>query len=157
MSRKIKNNKKKVVNNENKYNNYYVSKFINMIMIDGKKTKAEKIVYNCLNLLKYKYNVNPLYIFIEAIKKVSPIIELKKKKVGGTNYIIPVKISNYRGINKGMKIIIKNTRIRNEKKSFISLFKEIVETYNGCSNSIQDKNDIYKTAKLNRAFSHFVF
>ncbi|MGX7582461.1 small ribosomal subunit protein uS7 [Candidatus Vidania fulgoroideorum] len=158
MSRK---KKKKIFNrkifNDLKFNNYYISKFINVIMKSGKKTVAEKIVYNCLRMIRHHYDTCPINFFIKTLILSSPQVEIKKKKVGGSVYFIPIKITKKRRIFYSMNFIKKNSLLRKEKKFSISLFKELVETYNEDSLSIKMRDEIHKKAELNRAFSHFSF
>ncbi|MGX7582737.1 30S ribosomal protein S7 [Candidatus Vidania fulgoroideorum] len=157
MSRKKNNFFNRNVFNDLKYNDYYVSKLINVFMLSGKKTLSEKIVYNVLNNIKKNYCSNPLKILKKSILNCTPKVELKKKKVGGTYYMIPVSITRKRGLNKAIKFIKKNTIIRNKKNIIDSLLKEIIDTYNDNSLSVKDRDEIHKKAELNRAFSHFSF
>ncbi|WP_458659117.1 small ribosomal subunit protein uS7 [Candidatus Vidania fulgoroideorum] len=160
MSRKIKNNNKifsRRIFYDLKYNNYYVSKFINIIMLSGKKSTAEKVIYNSFNLIKQNYNLNPLIIFEKALFLARPLVELKKKKVGGATYLIPIKIGKKKSLFKAMKFLKICTLQRKEHIFYISLFKEIIETYNEDSRTIKMRDDVHKNAELNRAFSHFAF
>ncbi|QSW37986.1 30S ribosomal protein S7 [Candidatus Vidania fulgoroideae] len=157
MSRKRKLNKKRILKYDQKYSSFLVSKFINIIMISGNKELSRYIVYKVLSLIKSRYKINPLIIFEKAIYNAKPSIELKKKKVGGSNYKIPVKITNDRGIYISISWIRYFAIKRKEKKFYISLFKEIIDTYNGNSGPISNKIELYKLADLNRAFAHFAF
>ncbi|MGX7576413.1 30S ribosomal protein S7 [Candidatus Vidania fulgoroideorum] len=157
MSRRKKNKTSRKIFNDLKYNNYYISKFINIFMISGKKSISEKIIYNVLSNLKKIYNINPLKIFKKSVINCSPKVELKKKKVGGTFYQIPVSISKKRSINKAIKFIRNNSLKRKNKNISDSLLKEIVDTYNDVSMSVKNRDEIHKKAELNRAFSHYSF
>ncbi|MGX7577239.1 small ribosomal subunit protein uS7 [Candidatus Vidania fulgoroideorum] len=157
MSRKPKKVFNKKIFNDLKYNNYYISKFINFIMKSGKKTISEKIVYKSFSLIKINFNLCPVKVFLKCLKLAAPQVEIKKKKVGGALYFIPVKISKKRSLYYSMSFIKKNSLIRKEKKFYIALFKEIIETYNENSNSIKMRDEIHKKAELNRAFAHFAF
>ncbi|MGX7589403.1 small ribosomal subunit protein uS7 [Candidatus Vidania fulgoroideorum] len=157
MSRKKNNFFNRKVFNDLKYNNYYISKFINIIMKSGKKSIAEKNIYKCLEMIRNKFDLCPIDFFKKTLILTGPQIEIKKKKVGGSFYFIPLKINKKRRIFHAMKFIKKNSILRKENKFYISLFKEIVETYNENSNSIKMRDEIHKKAELNRAFSHFIF
>ncbi|MGX7458707.1 30S ribosomal protein S7 [Candidatus Vidania fulgoroideorum] len=157
MSRKKRKIKTRYLNYDQRYSSYLVSKFINIIMISGKKELASNIIYKVLSLIKSKYKLNPLVIFEKAIFNSKPSIELKSKKVGGSNYKIPVKITNKRGIYISIRWIKYFAIRRNEKKFYISLYKEIIDTYNGNSGAILKKTELYHLADLNRAFAHFAF
>ncbi|UOQ37965.1 SSU ribosomal protein S7p (S5e) [Candidatus Vidania fulgoroideae] len=142
---------------DEKYLNYNVEKLINIIMISGKKNISRKIVYSALSLIREKYRTNPIDIFEKAVLNATPEIEIKNKKIGGTIYKIPVSISKRRGEFMALSWFKKFSRLRKERNFSISLFKEIVDTYNGSSNSIYKKKELYKLADLNRAFAHFAF
>lgn len=158
MSRKKKkNNFNRKIFNDLKYNNYYISKFINVIMKNGKKSVAEKIFYNCLKMIKIIYNICPISFFLKSLILASPQVEIKRKKVGGTFYFIPLKINKKRRMFYSMNFIKRNSFIRKENNISISFFKEIVDTYNENSLSIKNRDEIHKKAELNRAFSHFAF
>ncbi|XAO72569.1 MAG: 30S ribosomal protein S7 [Candidatus Vidania fulgoroideorum] len=158
MSRK-KNKKIKIrkIKIEDNFNNILISKFINLATKKGKKIKSKKMIYKSLNLIKKNYNLNPIKIFSKAIELSSPTIEIKKKKIGGSYYKIPIKINKKRSNYIAMKWIIKNSLIRKEKNNYIGIFKEIIDTYNEISNTIKDRDKLYKNAEQNRAFTHFIF
>ncbi|UOQ27822.1 SSU ribosomal protein S7p (S5e) [Candidatus Vidania fulgoroideae] len=142
---------------DEKYLNYNVEKLINIIMVSGKKNISRKIVYSTLSLIREKYRTNPIDIFEKAVSNAAPEIEIKNKKIGGTTYKIPVNISKKRGEFIALSWIKKFSKLRKEKTFSISLFKEIIDTYNGNSNSVYKKKELYKLADLNRAFAHFAF
>ncbi|UOQ33040.1 SSU ribosomal protein S7p (S5e) [Candidatus Vidania fulgoroideae] len=142
---------------DDKYLNYNVEKLINLIMVSGKKSISRKIVYLSLSLIRERYRMNPIDIFEKAVLNASPEIEIKKKKIGGSIYSIPVGISKKRGEFIALNWIKKFSKLRKEKSLSVSLFKEIIDTYNGVSNSINKKKELYKLADLNRAFAHFAF
>ncbi|MGX7586123.1 30S ribosomal protein S7 [Candidatus Vidania fulgoroideorum] len=157
MSRRKKNRCLKIIFNDLKYNNYYVSKFINLLMISGKKSLSEKILNNVLLKIKQIYNINPIRIFKKAIINCSPKVDLKKKKVGGTFYQIPVSISKRRGIIKAMRFIKNNSINKNNSNIVDAITREIIDTYNDNSSSVKNRDELHRKALLNRAFSHFAF
>lgn len=156
MSRRKKTIKKRIFI-DLKYQNFIVEKLINLIMISGKKTISKKIVYETLSMIRKTYKHNPIDILEKAVYNLSPELEIKSKKVGGTYYKIPVRISFNKGIFVALSWIKNSSRSRKEKNFSISLFKEIIDTYNGNSISIKKKMDLYRLADLNRAFAHFSF
>ncbi|MGX7589680.1 30S ribosomal protein S7 [Candidatus Vidania fulgoroideorum] len=157
MSRRKRIIKRRCLCYDQRYSSFLVSKFINIIMISGKKELASNIVYNVLSLIKSRYMLNPLIIFEGAIYNSKPSIELKSKKVGGSIYKIPVKITSARGLYISMKWIRYFAIRRNEKKFYIALYKELIDTYNGNGGAILKKTELYRLADLNRAFAHFAF
>ncbi|MDH3004421.1 MAG: 30S ribosomal protein S7 [Candidatus Shikimatogenerans sp. JK-2022] len=155
--RKIKNKKKKLLP-DLKYNSKLITYFINNIMKKGKKNIAYKIYYKVLNYInnKFKYkNLNFLKIFKYAIKNASPEVEIKRRKIGGSTYNIPIRISNKRKIFLSIKWLILNSKKRSEKKMYIKLANEIISTYKGYGNTIKKKNELQKLADSNKAFINF--
>ncbi|MGX7589260.1 small ribosomal subunit protein uS7 [Candidatus Vidania fulgoroideorum] len=157
MSRKHRVIKRKNIFPDYKYNSIFLSKFINIIMKDGKKTKSENIIYNTMNLIKINYRVNPLKVLYKAVLISRPSLEIKKKKVGGSFYNVPIKISKSRSNFISMCWLKKNSILRKENKFFLALFKEVIDTCNENSMTIINRDALYKQAELNRAFTHFVF
>ncbi|MGX7583023.1 30S ribosomal protein S7 [Candidatus Vidania fulgoroideorum] len=140
-----------------KYMNVNVERLINMIMKSGKKSISRKIVYKALSMIRTKYLTNPIDILEKAIINIAPELEIKSKKIGGTFYKVPVRINSNRSFFIALKWIKDFAKSRKEKSFSISLFKEIIDTYNGNSNGTKKRDEIYKIADLNRAFSNFSF
>jgi len=135
-----------------KYNSFLVSFLINKILKKGKKDKAKNIVYKAFQYIFNKTNINPLLIFEKAIRNVSPKIKLKKKVISGVVFKIPYILKKYHSINLGINWIVFNSQKRIEKKMFLRLGNEILDSSNNFGNSIKKKEEIYKIAEFNKAF-----
>ncbi|MDH3004204.1 MAG: 30S ribosomal protein S7 [Candidatus Shikimatogenerans sp. JK-2022] len=154
--RKIKKKKKKYLP-DIKYNSKLITYIVNCIMRNGKKNIAYKIIYNTLNYIEKKIKNNSLKILKKAIFNASPELEIKHRKIGGATYNIPIKINKNRKRYLSIKWLILNAKNRNEKKMYIKLANEIINTYNGIGNTIKKKNETHRMAESNKAFSHFKF
>ncbi len=163
MSRKKIKNKKKI-KPDIIYNNSLLSKFINYIMISGKKSTAEKIVYQSLNIIKKKTNVNPLTVFIKAVDHVKPIVEVRSRRIGGATYQVPVEVKPKRATTLAMRWLTQFARKRKEKNMILKLAFEIIETADeshsignsiGRSGSVKKREDTHRMAEANRAFAHY--
>lgn len=137
------------------YNDRVITKFINCLMYSGKKSVAETIFYDALEIIQKKTNNDPYLIFSEALKNVQPELEVKSRRVGGVTYQVPVEVRPERKLALGIKWIIKYSRIRNEKSMSGKLAAELMEAHKGTGASIKKKEDIRKMAESNRAFSHY--
>jgi len=137
------------------YNSYLVNLLITRILKSGKKTIAKKIVYEAFEIIKKKTNEDPLKIFETAIKKASPIVEVKARRVGGSTYQVPIDISPFRATNLSLRWVIQYSRKRVGKSMSINLANEIIDTANEIGNTIKKKEETHKMAKANRAFAHF--
>ncbi|MGX7585847.1 small ribosomal subunit protein uS7 [Candidatus Vidania fulgoroideorum] len=157
MSRRKEIIKKRLLKPDLIYSSFLVSKLINMIMKSGKKDTSRSIVYKIMLIIKRRYLINPVIFLEECIERAKLEIELKNKKVGGSTYKIPVKITRERSVYLAIKNIISFSRKRKGIPFYLSLFRELVDTYNGCSLTILRKYELMNLAELNRAFAHFAF
>ena len=139
------------------FNNIAVSKLTNMIMSDGKKSIAEKIVYDALEILSKKNNGEGLILMEKALQNVSPSVEVKSRRVGGSNYQVPVEVNSKRKQSLAMRWIIEAASKRNEKSMAKKLASEILAAYKEEGASIKKKTEVHKMAEANKAFSHFRF
>ena len=137
------------------YNSYLVSLLITRILKSGKKTIAKKIVYEAFEIIKKKTDQNPLQIFEQAIRKSSPIVEVKARRVGGSTYQVPVEVSRFRATNLALRWIIKYSDQRVGRSMSIKLANEIIDTANEIGNTIKKKEETHKMAEANKAFAHF--
>ena len=137
------------------YNSYLVSLLITRILKSGKKTIAKKIVYEAFEIIKKKTDQNPLQIFEQAIRKSSPIIEVKARRVGGSTYQVPVEVSRFRATNLSLRWIIRYSGQRVGRSMSIKLANEIIDTANEIGNTIKKKEETHKMAEANKAFAHF--
>ncbi len=140
-----------------KYNSKKVSKFINYIMLDGKKSVAKKIVYDALDIIKEKKAGDPLVIFKEALAKVGPEMEVKSRRVGGANYQVPIPVSTERQLTLAMRWIIKFVREQKGKATSEKLASILIESANNEGLAVKKKIDTHKMAEANKAFAHFAW
>ena len=137
------------------YNSYLVSLLITRILKSGKKTIANKIVYQAFDIIKKKTNEDPLSVFEKAIRNASPIVEVKARRVGGSTYQVPVEVSSFRATNLALRWIIRYGNQRVGRSMSIKLANEIIDTANDIGNTIKKKEDTHKMAEANKAFAHF--
>jgi len=138
-----------------KHNNRLVSKFINCIMRDGKKSVAESILYSAFDIIGDKAKEDPLKIFEKAIENVRPMIEVKSRRVGGSTYQVPTEIRPSRRTALGIRWIISYARNRSEKSMAQKLAGELLDSANQRGASIKKREDTHKMAEANKAFAHF--
>ena len=138
-----------------KYSNKLVSKFINSIMTDGKKSVAESILYGAFNSIENKTKEDPVKVFEKAIENVRPLIEVKSRRVGGSTYQVPTEIRPSRRTALGIRWIISYARGRSEKGMANKLAGELMDAANHRGASVKKKEDTHKMAEANKAFAHF--
>jgi small subunit ribosomal protein S7 len=139
------------------YKDLIVAKFINSIMMNGKKSLAESIFYNALDNAAAKLKKESLEVFNTALKNVTPLIEVKARRVGGATYQVPSEVKPERGISLAIRWIITNARKRNGKSMIEKLSSEFLDSFNGVGASVKKKEDTHKMAEANRAFSHYSY
>ena len=154
MSRK-KSIPKKIPAVDPKYKSTIISKLINSIMYDGKKTIAEKIVYEAMEKIKTKSKDEPINIFNEAIKNIKPTVEVKSRRIGGATYQVPVEVKSNRSQTLAIRWLIDASRKRKDKKMSDKIFNEIYDAYQSRGSAIKKKEDTHKMAESNKAFAHF--
>lgn len=137
------------------FNSKIVTKLINTIMLHGKKSVAERILYSAFELVKEKTNENPLVIFQKAVDNVTPLLEVRTRRVGGTNYQVPSEVSARRKQTLALRWIINYARLRNEKTIDVKLANELIDASKGIGGSVKKKEDTHKMAEANKAFAHF--
>jgi len=154
MSRK-RSAPKKISIVDSKYKSTIIPKLINSIMYDGKKTIAEKIVYDALEKIKSKTKDEPINIFNDAIKNVRPAVEVRSRRVGGATYQVPVEVKSKRSQALALRWLIDASRKRKDKKMSDKIFNEIYDAYQNRGSAIKKKEDMHKMAESNKAFAHF--
>ncbi len=154
MSRKRKA-PKKIPIVDPRYKSVIIPKLINSIMLDGKKTIAEKIVYDAIDKIKSKSKDEPLIVFNDAINNVRPTVEVRSRRVGGATYQVPVEVKAKRSQALALRWIIDASRKRKDKKMSDKLFNEIFDAYQKKGSAIKKKEDTHKMAESNKAFAHF--
>jgi len=155
MSRGNAKTKKHEVKPDAKYSNPTISKFINYILKNGKRTVAERIVYTALENASKTLSVEAVDIFESALKNVGPIVEVKSKRIGGANYQVPMEVSRDRRNTLAIRWIIAAARASKGKPMADKLTTELVNAYNGEGSAIKKKEDTHRMAEANKAFAHF--
>ena len=137
------------------YGTKVITKFINSLMLDGKKTVAEKIVYRTFEIIKEKSQQDPLEVFNEAIKNVKPNLEVKSRRVGGATYQVPVEVRSDRAQALAIRWLIESSKKRGDKTMQERLSKEFLDASTNKGNAIKKKEYTHKMAEANKAFAHF--
>lgn len=138
-----------------KFGSVVVTKFINTAMYEGKKSVAEKILYEAFDLIQKKSGKPGLEVFEEALSNVSPSVELKSRRVGGATYQVPVEVRHDRGQALAIRWIILNSRKRSEKTMISKLAGELLDAFNGRGGAVKKRDETHKMAEANKAFAHY--
>ena len=139
------------------YDSVVMSKFINNLMTRGKKTVAETIFYNALDVASEKLKKDQTDVFETALKNVTPLLEVKARRVGGATYQVPTEVKPERGVALGMRWLIEYARKRNGKSMVEKLSAEFVDANNSVGSSVKKREDTHKMAEANRAFAHYSY
>ena len=137
------------------YQSPLVTKFINCMMLDGKRSTTESIFYSAMESIKERTNEDPLKVFRAAVDNVKPALEVKSRRVGGSNYQVPVEVRPQRRMALALRWLISFARARSEKSMDEKLANEIVDAANGRGNTFKKKEDTHRMAEANKAFAHF--
>lgn len=137
------------------YNSKLVTKLVNRIMLDGKKGTAQKILYGAFEIVEKKTGEAALDVFGKALSNITPIVELKVRRIGGQNYQVPVEVSKERKITLGLRWLVSYSRNRGEKTMEQKLAAEIIDAANGVGASVKKRDDTHRMAEANKAFAHF--
>ena len=139
------------------YNSKVVTKLINNIMLDGKKSVAQKIVYGSFDIIKEKEQKDPLEVFETALNNIMPVLEVKARRVGGATYQVPLEIRPERRQTLGLRWLVLYARKRNEKTMAEKLAGEIIDATNQNGGAYKKKEDTHRMAEANKAFAHYKF
>ena len=137
------------------YNSKLVTKLVNNVMLDGKKTVAQKIVYDAFNIIKEKEQKDPLEVFETALNNVMPVLEVKARRVGGATYQVPLEIRPERRQTLGLRWLVTYARNRHEKTMAEKLAAEILDAIAGNGGAFKKKEDMHRMAEANKAFAHY--
>lgn len=137
------------------YKNRTLTKFINQIMLDGKKGTAESICYNAFEIIREKSGKDPIEVFETALKNVMPVLEVKARRVGGANYQVPIEVRTERRQTLGLRWLVGYARKRSEKTMEEKIAGELLDASNNTGGAIKKKDDTHKMAEANKAFAHF--
>jgi small subunit ribosomal protein S7 len=138
-----------------KFKDKLVSKFTNTLMIEGKKSTAEGILYGALDVIRDRFKEDPLEVFRKALDNVKPKLEVKSRRVGGATYQVPVEVRPERRVTLAMRWLVAYARDRGEKTMRERLAGEFVDAANGRGNAVKKKDDTHKMAEANKAFAHY--
>lgn len=156
MRRPVKN--RNIPKPDMQYNSQKLSRFINYVMLEGKKSTSEKVVYKAFDIIKEKTgNPNPLEIFDNAIKNASPLMEVRSRRIGGANYQVPREVNQNRRTSLAMRWILDAARGRKGTPIYKSLAEEIISAYKNEGPAITKKDNTHKMAEANKAFAHFAW
>ena len=137
------------------YHNKVVTKFINKMMYDGKKSIAEKIIYSSFNKIEEKTNEKGIDVFQKALENVKPLVEVRSRRVGGATYQVPVEVRADRQQSLSIRWILESTRKRNERTMIDRLANELIDAANEKGNALKKKEEVHKMAEANKAFAHY--
>lgn len=140
---------------DTKYNDVFVAKLINYIMWEGKKSLATRIVYEAFDIIKEKTKEDPLEVFKKAMSNVSPVIEVRSRRVGGATYQVPVEVKENRRVALALRWLRNYARERKEKTMAAKLSAEIISAAKGEGAAFKKKEDVHRMAEANKAFAHF--
>ena len=146
---------KRSINPDPVYNSVMVQQFVNRIMVDGKKSKAEKIVYGALNTIGQREAVDPVSVLQKAMENVKPLLEVRSRRVGGATYQVPVEVKTRRGRTLAVRWIVTFSRQRREKTMALRLAGEIMDAAGRMGASVKKKEDLHRMAEANKAFAHY--
>jgi small subunit ribosomal protein S7 len=140
-----------------KFGNVTLAKFMNHVMISGKKSVAESIVYGALEIVRERLKTDPLEAFDQALENIAPMVEVKARRVGGATYQVPVEVRASRRVALSMRWLVEYSRNRGEKSMRQRLAGEIIDASQGKGNAVKKREDVHRMAEANKAFSHYRF
>ena len=154
MSRRRESIKRQVIPDA-KYKDKMVAKFTNVLMLQGKKSTAENIVYGAFDIIEGRHKQQPLEVFRKALDMVKPKVEVKSRRVGGATYQVPVEVRNDRRMSLAMRWLVQFSRKRGEKSMVERLAAELLDASQGRGNAVKKREDTHKMADANKAFAHY--
>ena len=137
------------------YNSKLVTRLINRIMIDGKRGVAQSLLYDAFKIVSERTGKEPMEVFEQAIKNIMPVLEVKARRVGGSNYQVPIEVKPERRTSLGLRWLVNYSRSRGEKTMQERLANEIIDASNNTGASVKKREDTHKMAEANRAFAHY--
>ncbi len=137
------------------YNSKVITKLVNSMMVDGKKGKAQKILYNAFETIKEKTGNDPIEVFNKALENIKPALEVKSRRVGGSNYQVPIEVSTERAQTLGLRWLINYARLRGGHSMAENLANEIIDASNNTGAAVKKREDTHRMAEANKAFAHY--
>ena len=154
MSRKGTIAKRKVLPDP-KFHDKLIAKLVNKVMLQGKKSTAEGIVYGSFDIVSGKLNDDPMKLFKQALENIKPIVEVRSRRVGGATYQVPMEVRPERRVSLGLRWLVDYARIRSEKTMADRLAAEILDALNNRGAAVKKREDVHKMAEANKAFAHY--
>jgi small subunit ribosomal protein S7 len=140
---------------DSRYGNILVGRFIGNVMQDGKRSVAEKVIYDCFDVIHERTKKGGLNVFEQAIKNISPLLELKSKRIGGANYQVPIQVSGERRQTLAVRWILVACRAKKGKRMAEKLADELIDASNKIGSAMKKRDDTHRMAEANKAFAHF--
>jgi small subunit ribosomal protein S7 len=140
---------------DSKYNDFFITRCINVLMKQGKKSLAEHIMYGALEMVRERIGEDPLKVFRQAVDNVKPVLEVRSRRVGGSTYQIPVDVPPDRRIALSMRWLVGSARSRGERGMMRRLAAELVDAYNNTGSAVKKREDTHRMAEANKAFAHY--
>ncbi len=137
------------------YNSKVVTKLVNQIMLDGKKGTAQKILYEAFDIIKEKTGKEPMDVYNAALENVKPALEVKSRRVGGSNYQVPIEVSDDKSQTLALRWIVNYAKLRNGKGMAMNLAQELMDAAEGTGGAVKKREDTHKMAEANKAFAHY--
>ena len=137
------------------YNSKVITKLVNTIMLDGKKGTAQKILYEAFDIIKTTTNKEPMDVFAEAMENIKPALEVKSRRVGGSNVQVPIEVNPERAQTLALRWLINYARLRNGKSMAENLANEIMDAAKGVGGAVKKREDTHRMAEANKAFAHY--
>ena len=137
------------------YNSKVVTKLVNQIMSDGKRGTAQKILYEAFDIIKKETGEDPNEVYKKALENIKPALEVKSRRVGGSNYQVPIEVSDDRSQALSLRWLVNYARLRNGKGMGINLANEIMDAAKGVGGAVKKREDVHKMAEANKAFAHY--
>ncbi|EPZ45870.1 MULTISPECIES: 30S ribosomal protein S7 [Alicyclobacillus] len=137
------------------YGNKLVSRLINKVMLDGKKGVSQRIVYGAFDLIRERSGKDPMEVFETAMRNIMPVLEVKARRVGGSNYQVPVEVRNDRRVTLGLRWLVNYARLRGEKTMEEKLANELLDAANNTGGAVRKREDTHRMAEANKAFAHY--
>src|SRR6266568_1757418 len=146
---------KRVILPDPKFGDRVVAKLINILMLDGKKSTAERALYDALELVSKRANEEPVKVLKKSLDNIKPMLEVKSRRVGGSTYQVPIEVRAERRVSLAMRWLVKYANDRSEKTLTDKLAGEILDAYNNRGGAVKKREDVHKMAEANRAFAHY--
>ena len=137
------------------YNSKVVTKLINLIMVDGKKGRAQSILYKAFDIVEDKTKEDPNAVFEKALENIKPALEVKSRRVGGSNYQVPIEVSGVRAEALGLRWLVQHSRLRGGRGMAENLANEIIDASNNTGAAVKKREDVHRMAEANKAFAHY--